>query len=182
MTEPFEWPDFSAIPHEIRSLALVGRYLQDFAYLENGIDMTIAAFLELAPPQQFILSPNIPFYSKIYILTTLVNSAFGNGREAKSYLRAINGASSASGWRNNLAHHPFKPSQANDGVQFLVVRAQGEVVFPDMDWSIARFETECKKLTECENKIAEMREAILEGRAKIRAAIAALSYSTTKTT
>ena len=64
------------------ALALVGRYLQDFAYLENGIDMTIAAFLELAPPQQFILSPNIPFYSKIYILTTLVNSAFGNGREA----------------------------------------------------------------------------------------------------
>jgi hypothetical protein len=182
MPEPFEWPNFSTIPHDIRALALVGRYLQDFAYLENSIDMAITAFLKLLPSQQFILSPNIPFHSKIHILTTLVNSNWRKGRDAKGYLKSINAASNASGWRNNLAHHPFRPSQTNDGVEFFVVRAQGEVVYPDMDWSIARFEAECRNLTECESKITEMTEAILEGRAKVRAAIAELSFPMTKAT
>ena len=59
---------------------------------------------------------------------------------------------------------------------FYVVKAQGELKFPDMDWSIARFEQECSNLRDYQNKIFGIHEDVAQAKAKIRDAIKQLSF------
>ena len=176
MPEIVPWPNFAALDHEIRTLALVGQYLQEFAFMENEVDKVMATLMELNTTQQFVLSPNIPFHNKIHILTTLLKAISLQEQSKNDYLVTLNHILRASSWRNNIAHSPFLPSNETDGVMFYVVKAQGELKFPDMDWPIARFEQEYNKLRTYQNKTAGIHEDVAQAKAKIQEAIKQLSF------
>ena len=107
------WPNFTSLDHEIRTLALVGQYLQEFAFMENEVDKVMATLMGLNTTQQFILSPNIPFHSKIHILSTLLKAISLPERSKNDYLSIFNKMLGASSWRNNIAHSPFSPIRRN---------------------------------------------------------------------
>lgn len=81
--------------------------------------------------------------------------------------------------RNYIAHCLFVESKNNDGADFFAARAQGKVKFPEMDWSVSRFERECEKIYLYYEQIRNMRDAIKttnqENAKRLAVAILALS-------
>lgn len=181
MAKPI-WEELSALPHHLRTLALVGLYLHDFAFMGIAIDRAITGLIGLDERRMFLLSPNIPFSSKVQILKTLVFSANIDENSKSSYLKTLNLALGASNYRNNIAHHAFAESEESNGVRFLVVKAQGEIKFPEMDWSVSKFKIECEKLRSCEERVSEMKQTIIitekDNAERLAYAIKALSWPT----
>jgi hypothetical protein len=167
--------DFGSLEPELRAAALVGRYLQLFSFMENEIDNAIAKILKLENIQQYILSPNIPYLSKLHILKTLVSLSYLPDARKKRYAKILNEVMGLSAPRNIIAHNVFGPSGNTDGVIFLVTRAQGEVKFIEMDWSIERFMTEFDKLSKYEEQIKEMKNIVTVLNANLAALAAAMT-------
>jgi hypothetical protein len=170
--------DFKSLKPELRAIALVGRYLQLFSFMENEIDDAIGKFLKLENMQMYVLSPNVPFLNKMHILRTLLSISFLTDTRKKHYMSMLNEVMGQSTPRNVIAHSAFAESKETDGVIFLVTRAQGEVKFIETDWSIARFTSEFDKLYKLNDQIEEMKNAITNLNMNVAALAAVMTMPT----
>ena len=161
MTESTRQLDFHSMEPGLRAIALVGRYLQVFAFAEVEVDDAIAKILKLSSTQSFVLNANLPFGNKIHVLSTLVDISFLDKKQKEQYTHTLNLLLSfASRDRNTIAHVMFSESPKSDGVRFLVIKARGKFQAPDFDWSIDRFEQAFSALRQCRAKVVEMGDAI----------------------
>ncbi len=108
--------DFHSMEHRLRVCALVGRYLQIFAFAEAEIDDTLAKILGLSNLQSFILGDNLPFGNKMHVLLTLLDLSYLTIKQKEEYAHVLNRMLSyASGHRNTIAHVMFSESPVSDG-------------------------------------------------------------------
>jgi hypothetical protein len=152
--------DFKALDHDARAAALVGTYLKHFALMEYQIDDTIAKILKLTDAQQFLLSPNITFHSKINVLGCLLDLSDLAKENKDKYAKVMGQMRGYSGERNVIAHSVFFKSDTSNGVEFITADARGKLKFPEYDWSIAKFEEAIQNLDRSCNYMVELVQAV----------------------
>src|SRR6478672_4856988 len=87
--------DFRSLDQRTRAVALVGRYLQLWALMEMAIDDAIAKISKMDNIQNWVLSANIQFHSKINILNTLLDLSKVADREKKKLTDKLNDMAAA---------------------------------------------------------------------------------------
>ena len=93
--------------------------------------------------QTFVLSTNVQLRDKIHICKTLTWLSKDLGDAEKVTAKALlNSVRDRTPLRNMMAHDLFWPSSESDGVEFNVIKAKGELSFPDTVWTISKFEEE----------------------------------------
>lgn len=121
-------------PH-VRAFALYGMYMGHFNLMENGLNEALVKTINVDRLRGIILTRNITFADKIYIMKCLVAMAFDKA-DRESHVSLLNRAKNCSEDRNMVAHSLFGPSPTSDGVEFFVVQARSELRFPTEDWSV----------------------------------------------
>lgn len=133
--------DFGALDRDTRTIALVGRFLQLWATMENLLGQSIGTALNLTNLARFIIAANIGFTNKLFVLGALCSVSSLPDEEKKAADKLIGQIQSIYGLRNIVAHENFRSSEASDGVEFLAMKAKGKVAFPDADWSVEYFQS-----------------------------------------
>ena len=131
--------DFNILDREVRTVALVGMFLQRWASMESAINNAIGKALGLDDLQTLVVAKNIQFRDKTHILRTALTLSDLSPLDREKYDGILNDIAGVSHVRNMMAHDLFLPSQKTDGVEFLVVKAKGRLNFPEEDWPIAKF-------------------------------------------
>jgi hypothetical protein len=141
--------DFKSLDPNVRTLALVGSFLQTWAFLENSINTALGEALGLNRLQTLIVARNVQFTAKIHILKTAVwhsEKATLSDTKRTEYQKILTEIQGYSPVRNMMAHDLFMTSETTDGVEFSVIKAKGKLQFPDEIWSIEKFDTEKEKV------------------------------------
>jgi hypothetical protein len=133
--------DFRSLDRETRTVALVGRFLQLWSRLEMAMGAAIGGALGSSNLQQVILNKNITFSNKLHVLGALCYVSKLPYEEREKCRLLLKGVSDFYPKRNHVAHDMFSESKQNDGVEFVAFRARGKLTMPDVDWSIAEFES-----------------------------------------
>ena len=119
--------DFKDLDPETRAYALVGQFLQAWSAMELALRDAIGAGLDIEAVKLQIISSNLSFRDKVNILRTLVDVFFLSEDEkaqAKSKLQKL---SEDSAKRNMIAHALFRADATKTGVEFLTVKARGNL-------------------------------------------------------
>jgi hypothetical protein len=123
--------------------ALVGRFLQNWSFVEAGLRDAITKALGLSRLQGIWVCANISFRDKINILKTAIDVMPGHSATAKADMKKLlDNIAGHSPVRNMIAHDMFFPSADGRTVDFFVVKAKGKFEIPDEVWDVARFEQE----------------------------------------
>lgn len=166
--------DFHSLGPMTRAYALVGNFLMLWAAMESGLRRAMGKALGLDETQTAIIGANIQLRDKIHIVRTAVDlSSIYPEEERKRYKKVLRKILKYSGTRNMMAHDLFGPSTNTDGVAFNVVQAKGELQYPDVDWSIAKFEEEFERVANFANDLNKLvkqldEAALLKARAEAR--------------
>jgi hypothetical protein len=156
MTAPI---DFAALPHNVRTVALVGHYLQCWALLEGVLERTIGKVVGLSALQAAIVVKNMQLRDKISLLKTVINlSPYPKQQEYIDTLTSV--ADITRTERNIIAHESFHQDDKGDGVRFMIVRAKGKITFPDIRWSVNDFGNKTQRIFELVAEIEEIRQTI----------------------
>jgi hypothetical protein len=140
--------DFHALDRETQTFALVGNFMDVWSSLDSAIDAAIAGALRLNKIQEYILGRNVSFTNKINILGALCSVSQLMPEYKKYYADMLKDIINNFYWRRNIiAHDMFRASKISDGVEFLTMRARGNVRFPDIDWSVEEFSQLFIKIT-----------------------------------
>ena len=152
--------DFESLNPEMRSYALVGKFLFEWAVLEAHLRDAIAHSLDLDPLQSGIVNANIQFRDKIHILKTavFVSPAFSE-EEKKSAIKTLDKISDFSSHRNMIAHNGFIATPEGH-VQFMVIVAKGAIKVPEIIWSIKDFQFRYDKINELSSALKEITRKI----------------------
>jgi hypothetical protein len=169
--------DFRSLDRETRTVALVGRFLQLWALLETTIGNAIGAALRLNKIQEYVLTRNIGFTNKTYVLSALCSVSQLDYREQKECRLLLQAIRNFSGNRNIVAHDVFIDYERTDGVEFLLVRAKGKIDFPDMQWSVDHFEKLFLSLMDFQHAINKLETKLRHAKRPDANALAALLAS-----
>lgn len=133
--------DFNLLEQNLRTWALVGRFFQEWAFVESKLGNVISKGLNLQPMQSAILEANVMFKAKIDIARTLVGvSAIHQEERRKSYTDTLEKiARFYANKRNLVAHNPFVPSEDGKRVRIYRTMAKGDLQFPKIEWSVEDF-------------------------------------------
>lgn len=130
---------FLDLPQSLRAHALVGSYLQSWAFMEGNLDEAVGIALGLSSLSGAIVCKNIQLRDKIYILKSIIrlNDPQNN---YEGDIKALTDISDlAIRERNMIAHNGFGPDEKGDGVRFFVMKAKGKLAFPNVRWSVDDF-------------------------------------------
>lgn len=148
--------DFRELVPSVRTVALVGEFLQRWALMESEMNRVIGKALGLNQLQTLIVCRNAQFTAKTHILKTAINYTMLGASSRERYSKIIDAIGAASPTRNMLAHDVFLTSDNTDGVVFHAIKARGELKFPDEDWSVEKFEEWFTKLANWYEEISAL--------------------------
>jgi hypothetical protein len=149
--------DIHSLTPEIRSFALVGMFLQAWAFMEQELRRAIEKGLGLNGLQAAMVCSNMQLRDKINLLKTLVHISLPVfPAEKEKFITALNKVATMSSKRNMLAHDVFGPSDDGKSVAFFVIKAKGKLEFPDTIWSPADFMKECAEIRALTTEFEEM--------------------------
>jgi hypothetical protein len=121
---------------------LVGRFLYHFAGVEQRINAAIAKLFELTDEAADILTANIDFNRKLYLIETMVGEQSAEKPNkwrsgATDLLNAIRAINSPPG--QIVAHSSFEPAE-NGSVRFKRTEAKGKLKRGEPVWTKEQFE------------------------------------------
>ena len=128
-------PDTHKPIDQKESCTLVGEFLQAWGTMEAQLNRVIGTILGLGDIQTSIVCKNIQFRDKIHITRTAVNESALAKDKKTVYDEELKKLADFSYDRNMVAHDQFRPSDDQMGVLFVVIRAKGELKFPETIWS-----------------------------------------------
>ena len=133
---------FRKLDPDTRTLALVGKFLQNWALMEAKLNNVLVKALGLGDLNGVVVARNIQLRDKTKIVKTAIDmSYFSNKEEKQKYVKLIDRIADFSAKRNIVAHEFFSPSKDGETVDFIVIKANGKLMFPDEKWSIEDFES-----------------------------------------
>lgn len=151
--------NFTTLDPETRAYALVGKFLFKWALMEGQIKSALGKALDLDNIKTSIIVANIQFRDKIHILRTALHYADVTIDDRDRLKTVLQKVANYSAVRNMMAHEMFGPAE-NGGVEFLVIKAKGEIKLPKEEWSVTQFEEAYKKLDHYSAEIKNIRRAI----------------------
>lgn len=153
--------DYASLDHNLRTVALVGEWLQYWAMMESELNRCMGRALALDGLQTYIVAKNVQFTAKTHILkTALAGSRKVGAADRERYTKLIDAIATETPVRNMLAHDMFLPSEKTDGVEFLVVKAKGQLKFPEEDWPIQTFQDWFARMTLWRQELVKLRQII----------------------
>jgi hypothetical protein len=153
-----------------KACAKVGRFLHEFALVEQEINNGIVQILNLKGGAADVIVRSLSFSRKADLLFVALEIAPEEEKEGISELFvAIDKENKA---RNLMAHNVFEPA-ADEGVQFRrTVAKGGRVKKSDPPWTKQNFEDSYKRLHDIREKLTELSPSLTlsineEGRTRI---------------
>jgi hypothetical protein len=148
----FHLTDFKDLEQPMRSWALVGCYVGNFAFLESAVLRCITEVSGIDGLAAVAIGRNMGAMEKVRALRTLTNLALIG--ESKNVLDALlRRAVAIVEERNVVAHSSFGASTASDGVSFFTVDAKRNLRFEDIDWPLQTFEKKIDEIREVTNAL-----------------------------
>jgi hypothetical protein len=159
--------------------AKVGRFLHEFALVEQEISNGIVQILDLKGDAADVVANSIDFFRKANLLQT-VALEIAPETEKNSIGKLFSAVAEENSDRILMAHSVFEPA-ANEGVQFRrTVAKDGRVKKSDPLWTKQDFENSYKRLRDIQEKLIELCPRLLglsaEGRSQIFSHYLASSY------
>ena len=148
-------PSLHELPPHIRARALVGYYLQSWAYMEADLNEAVGDALGLSNLQRTIVCKNMQLSNKLHVLKCVLTLEFHPNSCAED-LKALDAISKLSADRNMIAHDMFFDDDKGNGVKFLVMKAKGKLSYPETRWSIDDFLERIKRLHELAKVITQI--------------------------
>jgi hypothetical protein len=139
-----------------RACAKVGRFLHEFALVEQEINNSIANILDLKGGAVDVVAHSVDFARKANLLRTVALETVHKGYVEKLF-RAI--------FKHNddrvlMAHSVFEPT-ANEGVQFKrTVARDGKITKQDPLWTKQKFDDSYKGLRDAQEKLMELGQTL----------------------
>ena len=132
--------DYRSLDRELRTVALVGAFMEAWSCLEGALNDAIASGSGLTTIQEYIFTRNISFTYKVCILSSLISVSALTASQKSYYSNILTDINTKLYWRRNVvAHDMFIASDNTDGVAFLTVKARRKVEYPVVDWSVDEF-------------------------------------------
>ena len=145
---------------QVRATALVGLYLKSWATMEWSLNHAIEDALHLASLEGAIVTKNIQFRDKIYILRTLVDIRIVDHDRRTAIKKRLDTIANLAADRNMVAHDMFTASEDGRGVSFFVTRAKGTLNFPETEWSMQTFIQKACELHVHSDELDRLKEEI----------------------
>lgn len=140
--------DTDTMPPDFVATAFVGGFLQRWAYMESDMRDCIEKGLKLGKLEAVMLCSNMSLRDKINLLKTLVSFRLRfDEKERDDFIGVLDGIAGITWMRNMMAHDIFGATEDRQGVQFFVVKAKGNLQFPDTIWPHAKFFEEGERIT-----------------------------------
>jgi hypothetical protein len=155
---------------EDRACLAVGRFFFHWAGLESQMNLVIGKLFNIDPAEQPIITANLKFIDKLYIIHTTLqwqgkvhNEAWR--RRAQKLIRRIGRLNKS---RNLMAHNLFV-SLTNKTVRFYKVEAKGSYDLTSAHWSIQDFERTYCLIDAAYDELKELTAQLQNRRAIVRA-------------
>lgn len=140
----------------LKACAKVGRFLHDFALVEQEINDGIVQILDLKGAAADVIANNLDFFRKANLLQTVALETAPEPQKGgvKTLFNAI---AAQNDDRILMAHSTFELA-ADDGVQFRrTVAKDGKINKTDPLWTKQKFEQSYKHLLDIRDKLTELR-------------------------
>ena len=139
---------------------LVGRFLFHFSRVEREMDATIAKLFELEKNSADIITANIDFNKKIYLLQSVIavqahEKPTSWTESAEKLLSDIQGVNNPH--RQIVAHSGFEPGPEKFSVRFKRTVAKAALVRHEPVWTKDVFEGHFKKMSAFETELQKLR-------------------------
>jgi hypothetical protein len=153
-----------------KACAKVGRFLHEFALVEQEINNGIANSLDLKGGAADAVAYSIDFFRKANLLQTVALETAPEA-EKKDIEKLFSAIKEQNDNRVLMAHNVFEPV-ADEGVQFTrTVAKKGKIKKPDPLWTKQKFEDSYKRLRGIREKLTELSPRLTitseEGRTRI---------------
>jgi hypothetical protein len=149
----------------------VGRFFFSWAILESSIDSVIHDLFKLEEGARHIITANLRFLDKLYIVQTALRRQATNDEHQKRINKLVRRIGKMNRSRNLLAHNMFV-SLNNGNVRFFKVEAKGALEFPRIQWSKTDFKRTESLINAVHSELEDLTKAIKNRRAIIEALIA----------
>jgi hypothetical protein len=139
-----------------RACELVGRFLYYFSRVEARLDEAITKLFKLDPETAPIVTANLDFHRKLYIVRSAVN--YQNPKSTtpiKNVDETFSQIDTQNNGRQVVAHCSFE-ADPSDGVKFKRVVAKKEMKSDDPHWTEKDFEGRFATLQRLEGELAEI--------------------------
>jgi len=157
--------DFESLDPRMRPAALVGMFLQKWAFMEAELMRAIREAFGLNLVSASIIKANTQLRDKVHILRTIlpITTLMSEG-ERKRWDKLLLEIAGYSTIRNMMAHDMFYMTDDNQAVSFFVIKAKGDFDVPTVTWDIAAFESAYDKLDSYQEQLSKLRPIIKTGR------------------
>lgn len=144
-------------PH-VRTWALVGYFLQNFAHMEQCLDGLLEQALGLDRLQSLVLGKNVEIGRKLSIAKVLVDIWAPGDAEPQKLLSRIHGFIED---RNVVAHDMFIPDAREEGdIQFISVKARTKFDLPIVVWSVEQVVNKGQSILETADRLQALAKAM----------------------
>jgi hypothetical protein len=149
---------------------MVGKFFFHWAILESAMNDVICGLFSLATLEASIITANIKFTDKLYIIHTALQWQGRSHSEdwRKKARKLIGRIGRLNRSRNLLAHNLFGPL-SNGSIRFHKVEAKGQFGYPTIHWSPKDFERTNKLIMAAGNELEQLATQIVDRRAIIKA-------------
>lgn len=176
---------FESLSPHLRTVALVGQFLQQWAAIELGMQNVIGEALEIKSISLSILSANIRFRDKANILRTLIDVSdhVFDADKKEHFKKVIRELAEYSATRNMIAHDPFLATEDGLGTEFITVKAKGNFARPEIIWKAREFREAVKKLRQFSDELDKLEDIFKDHpltEKDVRSALAFLASLTPK--
>lgn len=130
--------EFRNLDPHMRSLALVGGFLQRWALVESSLNRILIKSIGLDDITGLIVVKNIQLRDKLKIINSSIRLSFMTEDDLIIYKKLIKNINDYSAKRNIIAHELFL-SNDDENVEFLITKANDGLNFPKEIWSIDTF-------------------------------------------
>jgi hypothetical protein len=158
-------PDFKSFNPDEKCWALVGYYMQRFAWMESALNDALSHALGLKKLQGLVVCANITLRDKVHIVrASLRLEPALKHSDREHFDRLLKKVADVLNERNTIAHCPFFPNKKKNGVMWMDIRAKGELKVPGMDWPESRFHESIKVINGYTEELKKLKSAIGRGR------------------
>jgi hypothetical protein len=123
-------------PDMVRAYGLVGEFMSVWSVLESGLNAAIHKLCKLGPLEGYAVTTNMGVRNKIHTVKTMLN-LYSVGEEVSENNKLLDKIANRSEDRNLVAHTQYVAHKS--GVEFIVVKAKGELKVPPTVWSVTTF-------------------------------------------
>lgn len=131
--------EFKALPIRMRSYALVGRYLQCWAFMEGKLNDALGKVLGIEGLKLLVVVRNIQLRDKIHIVKCALTLQRIPTAEVEQHQKLLERIGNLSKDRNMMAHDIFAGDADSEGVRFIVAKAKKSIQLPDTVWKVEKF-------------------------------------------